>query len=228
MVTPPLPAVALVSGRGTNLEALLATQAAGWLPLQLHAVISNRPGARALARAREHGIAAEVVDHRDYDQRTGFDADLGAAIDRHRPALVILAGFMRILSAEFIARYGQRLINIHPSLLPDFKGLDTHRRALAAGVSRHGATVHFVTPELDAGPAVLQASVAVRVDDDPDSLAARVLEREHRLYPLAVRWFAEGRLAFDGACAWLDGERLTRPVIDPPALEEVPHVSPLD
>lgn len=223
-MTAPLPAVALVSGRGTNLEALLATQAAGWLALDLRAVISNRPGAQALARARSHGIAAEVVDQRNYGHRAGFDTDLAAAIDRHQPALVILAGFMRILTNEFIARYGPRLINIHPSLLPEFKGLDTHRRALAAGVSRHGATVHFVTPELDAGPAVLQATVAVRADDDPETLAARVLEREHRLYPLAVRWFAEGRLAFDGACAWLDGQRLTAPVMDPPELEDVPDV----
>lgn len=224
-MTRPLPAVALVSGRGTNLEALLATRAAGWLPLDLRAVISNRPGARALTRASAHGVAAEVVDHRGYGDRRGFEADLAAAIDRHAPSLVILAGFMRILTADFIARYGQRLINIHPSLLPDFKGLDTHRRALDARVSRHGATVHFVTPELDAGPAVLQASVAVYADDDPETLAARVLEREHRLYPLAVRWLAEGRLAFDGTWPWLDGERLTGPIVDPPALEEVPHVS---
>ncbi len=223
-MTAPLPAVALVSGRGTNLEALLATRAAGWLPLDLRAVISNRPGARALTRAREHGIAAEVLDHRRYGDRASFDTDLAAAVDRHEPALVILAGFMRILSDAFVAHYGQRLVNIHPSLLPDFKGLDTHQRALDAGVSRHGATVHFVTPELDAGPAVLQASVAVRADDDAATLAARVLEREHRLYPLALRWIAEGRLAFDGTAAWLDGERLTRPVLDPPDLEDVPDV----
>jgi len=224
-VTPPLPAVALVSGRGTNLEALLATRSAGWLPLDLRAVISNKPDAQALTRAHVHGVAAEVVDHRAYRDRPGFEADLTAAIDRHAPSLVILAGFMRILTADFIARYGQRLINIHPSLLPDFKGLDTHRRALDAGVSRHGATVHFVTPELDAGPAVLQASVSVAPDDDPESLAARVLEREHRLYPLAVRWFAEGRLVFDGRFTWLDGQRLNAPLMDPRELEDVPAVA---
>jgi phosphoribosylglycinamide formyltransferase-1 len=225
VVSAPVRAVALVSGHGTNLEALLATQHAGWLPLALAAVVSNRPGAPALARASRYGAATEVVDHTRYGERTAFETDLARAIDRYSADLVILAGFMRVLSAAFIARYRQRLINIHPSLLPDFKGLDTHRRALEAGVAYHGATVHFVTAELDAGPAVLQARVAVRADDDADTLAARVRAREHRLYPLALRWLAEGRLRFDGTDAWLDGERLARPVIDPPALDEVPHVA---
>lgn len=225
-MTRDLAAVALVSGRGTNLEALLATRAAGWLPLELRAVISNRPNARALRRAVDHGVAAETVDHTRYPDRDAFEADLCTAIDRHAPELVILGGFMRILSTEFIDHYAGRLINIHPSLLPDFKGLDTHRRALEAGVARHGATVHFVTPNLDAGPAVLQATVAVRDDDDADTLAARVLEREHRIYPLAVRWFAEGRLTFDGESAWLDGRDLAEPVVDPPEIEEVPRATP--
>ncbi len=221
-MTRALPAVALVSGRGTNLEALLASRDAGWLPLDLRAVLSNRPEARALERARAHGVDPVVVDQGEHREREAFDRAMAAAIDRYEPALVILAGFMRILSTHFVERYADRLINIHPSLLPDFRGLDTHARALAASVAYHGASVHFVTPELDAGPVVIQARVPVRGDDDAETLAARVLEREHRIYPLAVRWIAEGRLAFDGTTAWLDGTALTSPVVDPPEADDVP------
>lgn len=217
-----LPIVVLVSGRGTNLEALLAAHARGDLPVDFRAVISNRPAVPALDRADAHGVTAEVVDHKAYDDRAAFDAALAEAIDRHAPALIVLAGFMRILTDGFIERYRDRMLNIHPSLLPDFRGLHTHRRALEAGVERHGATVHFVTPELDGGPAVLQATVPVRAGDTEETLAARVLEREHRIFPLAVRWFAHGRLTFDGRTARLDGATLAGPIIDPRDIEDEP------
>jgi phosphoribosylglycinamide formyltransferase-1 len=148
-----------------------------------------------------------------------FDAALRAAIERHRPGLVALAGFMRILGPAFVGRYHGRILNIHPSLLPQFRGLDTHRRALQAGVSEHGASVHFVTEELDGGPIVVQARVPVLPNDDPETLAARVLEQEHRIYPLAVRWFADGRLRLEPDGAWLDGRRLERPLTVHPGAE---------
>lgn len=223
-MTAALPVVVLVSGRGTNLQALLDTHARGWLPVDLRAVIANRPGTAALERAAAAGVPGLTIDHAAYPDRVAFDAALATAIDRYAPGLLVLAGFMRILTDGFVERYRDRMLNIHPSLLPDFRGLDSHRRALEAGVTRHGATVHFVTPELDGGPPVLQATVPVRGGDDPDTLAARVLEREHRIYPLAVRWFAEGRLAFDGHVARLDGRPLEGPVVDPPEAEEVPIV----
>lgn len=217
-----LPIVVLVSGRGTNLEALLAAHARGDLPVEFRAVISNRPGVAALGRAAAHGVAAEVIDHKAYGDRAAFDAALAETIDRHAPALIVLAGFMRILTDGFIERYRDRMLNIHPSLLPDFRGLHTHRRALEAGVERHGATVHFVTPELDGGPPILQATVPVRAGDTEETLAARVLEREHRIFPLAVRWFAQGRLTFDGGTARLDGATLATPIIDPRDIEDEP------
>ncbi|MBK7469373.1 MAG: phosphoribosylglycinamide formyltransferase [Betaproteobacteria bacterium] len=187
--------VVLISGRGSNLAALLDAK----LPATVAAVISNKADAAGLALARAHGIPALVVAHRDYASRDAFDAALAAAIDRHAPALVVLAGFMRILTPGFVGRYAGRLINIHPSLLPSFTGLDTHRRALAAGVKIHGCTVHFVTPELDHGPIIAQAAVPVLEDDTEVTLAARVLAEEHRILPQAVRWFAQGRLViFDG------------------------------
>ncbi len=180
--------VVLISGRGSNMRALVE---AG---LPVAAVISNRPDAAGLAYARERGIAAEVVDHKQYAGREPFDAALAAAIDAHAPRLVVLAGFMRILTADFVQRYAGRMLNIHPSLLPSFTGLDTHERAIAAGVKAHGCTVHFVTPELDHGPIVVQAVVPVLAPDDADALAARVLAQEHVIYPRAVRWFLDGRL----------------------------------
>jgi phosphoribosylglycinamide formyltransferase 1 len=180
--------VVLISGRGSNMRALVD---AG---LPVAAVVSNRPDAAGLVYARERGIAAEVVDHRRYAGREPFDAALAAAIDAHSPRLVVLAGFMRILTAGFVGHYAGRLLNIHPSLLPSFTGLDTHERAIAAGVKAHGCTVHFVTPELDHGPIVIQAVVPVLAGDDADALAARVLTQEHVVYPRAVRWFLEGRL----------------------------------
>lgn len=186
--------VVLISGRGSNLKAIIDAVRAGELPVALAAVISNRPEAAGLAHARAAGVATEVIDHRDYPDRAAFDTALMRAIDRYRPDLVALAGFMRVLGAGFIDHYRDRLINIHPSLLPAFPGLDTHARALAAGVVEHGASVHFVTREVDCGPVIVQARVPVLPGDTPEALAARVLVEEHRIYPLAIRWFAEGRV----------------------------------
>jgi len=200
-----LPVVILLSGRGTNLQAILDETRAGRLPIDIRAVIGNNPGAEGLARARAAGLPTEVVDHRAYPTREAFDAALRQAIDAHAPGLVVLAGFMRILGRAFIEHYTGRLVNIHPSLLPKYPGLDTHARALAAGEREHGASVHFVTPAVDAGPVIVQARVAVRPDDTPAALAARVLAQEHRIYPQAIRWFAEGRLVLRDGRAWLDG-----------------------
>ena len=182
--------VILISGRGSNMEALLDAR----LPARIAAVISNRPEARGLATAKARGIATAVVDHRGFGDRAAFDAALAAEIDGHRPDLVALAGFMRIFTAPFIERYNGRMMNIHPSLLPSFPGLHTHRQALAAGVRIHGCTVHFTAPAVDSGPIIVQAAVPVLPDDTEELLAARVLAEEHRVYPQAVRWFLEGRL----------------------------------
>ncbi len=198
-------AVILISGRGSNMQALLE---AG-LPVDFACVISNRPQAAGLAIAARHGVATAVVDHHQHDGRAAFDAALTEEIDRHAPDLVILAGFMRVLTEDFVRHYANRLVNIHPALLPAFPGLDTHVRALAAGVKLHGCTVHFVTPEVDAGPIIAQAAVPVLADDTPETLAARVLRQEHRLFPLAVRWLAEGRVRLreDGGTALLPAPR---------------------
>src|ERR1044071_2893072 len=173
--------VILISGRGSNMQAILAAR----LPMTVAAVISNEPTAAGLAFAREHGIATRVVDHRAYTERTAFDRALALEIDAFNPHLIVLAGFMRILTDDFVQRYAGRLLNIHPSLLPSFTGLHTHRRALEAGVKVHGCTVHFVTPQLDCGPIVVQAAVPVLADDTEEALAARVLAQEHRIYPQA-------------------------------------------
>jgi phosphoribosylglycinamide formyltransferase-1 len=178
----------LVSGRGSNMRSLVE---AG-LPVSV--VISNRADAAGLEFARARGIATAVVEHRAYGTREAFEQALAAALDRHAPRLVALAGFMRVLTPAFVARYAGRMLNIHPSLLPAFPGLDTHARALAAGVKVHGCTVHFVTEALDAGPIVIQAAVPVLPGDSAAGLAARVLEQEHRIYPRAARWFLEQRL----------------------------------
>lgn len=184
--------VVLISGRGSNMQALLE---AG-LPVQFACVISNRPDAAGLAVAAGHGVPTAVVDHRQHPGRAEFDAALADEIDGHAPDLVILAGFMRVLTEDFVRHYERRMINIHPALLPAFPGLHTHARAIAAGVKLHGCTVHFVTPEVDAGPIIVQAAVPVLADDTPQALAARVLRQEHRIFPLAVRWLAEGRVRF--------------------------------
>jgi phosphoribosylglycinamide formyltransferase-1 len=182
--------VILISGRGSNMQAILDAR----LPLKVAAVISNEREAGGLAAAQRYGAVTRVVDHRAYSDRAAFDTALSAEIDAFSPDLVVLAGFMRILTDAFVNRYRGRLINIHPSLLPAFTGLDTHRRALAAGVKVHGCTVHFVTPQLDHGPIVIQAAVPVVAGDSEEALAARVLTQEHRIYPQAVRWFCEDRL----------------------------------
>ncbi|KAB2927722.1 MAG: phosphoribosylglycinamide formyltransferase [Dechloromonas sp.] len=187
--------VILISGRGSNMEALIAARDAGRLPVDIVAVISNRPDARGLETAARAGIATHFIDHKGFAGREAFDAALAGCIDDFAPDLVVLAGFMRILSEGFVRRYEGRLINIHPSLLPAFPGLHTHQRALEEGVRIHGCTVHFVTPALDHGPVIIQAAVPVFDDDSEASLAARVLTQEHKIYPQAVRWFAEGRLS---------------------------------
>jgi phosphoribosylglycinamide formyltransferase-1 len=189
--------VSLISGRGSNLEAIVrACQAEGWSG-RIAAVISNRPDAAGLKFAASHGIATAVVDHKAFPDRDSFDAALAQVIDGFSPDLVVLAGFMRILTPGFVKRYAGRMLNIHPSLLPCFPGLHTHEAALAMGVKVHGATVHFVTADLDHGPIVLQAIIDVRQGDTPDSLAGRLLAQEHTIYPRAVRWFVEGRLSVE-------------------------------
>lgn len=201
----------LISGSGSNLQALIDGSIAG-LPYEIIAVISNRADAFGLERARRQGIPAEVLDHRAYPDRESYEAELQELIDGHAPGLVVLAGFMRILTPGFVAHYGGRMLNIHPSLLPKLRGLHTHQRALDAGEQEHGASVHFVTAELDGGPLILQSSVPILPGDDAETLAARVLTREHIIYPQAVTWFAEGRLrlAEDGR-VWLDGAPMSAP-----------------
>lgn len=199
--------VVLISGRGSNMEALVQACAKEAWPARIVAVISNRPLAAGLGFARSRGIAAEVVDHQAYAERHSFDQALAEAVDRHQPDLVVLAGFMRVLGEAFVRHYEGRLLNIHPSLLPAFPGLHTHRRALEAGCKVAGATVHFVTPALDHGPVVMQAVVPVLPQDDEESLAARVLQAEHLIYPCAVRWFVEESLRLDaGVVRQLEGQ----------------------
>ena len=184
--------------------SILDAIASGELPANVAAVIANRPEAAGLETARARGIPVRLVDHRHYADRTAFDAALAETIDAFAPDLVVLAGFMRILTPDFVQRYRGRMLNIHPSLLPLFTGLHTHRRALEAGARVHGCTVHFVTPELDHGPIVIQAAVPVLDDDDESALASRVLAQEHVIYPLAIRWFIEGRLHLLDGKAKLD------------------------
>ena len=198
--------VILISGRGSNMEALIVARDCGTLPVDIAAVISNRPDAAGLATAAAAGIAVRCIDHKAFAGRDAFDAALSVCIDGFGPDLVVLAGFMRILSDGFVHNYAGRLMNIHPSLLPAFPGLHTHRRALAEGVRIHGCTVHFVTPTLDHGPVIIQAAVPVLDSDDEATLAARVLRQEHRIYPQAVRWFAEDRLRLDGGRVRLAAE----------------------
>ena len=211
--TPKLPIVVLISGRGSNLQSIIDQAASGDLPVEIRAVISNRPGVRGLDRAAAAGIETRVLDHGDFSDRESYDRALAELIDSYHPGLVVLAGFMRILTPGFVRHYAGRMLNIHPSLLPKFRGLHTHERALEAGEKEHGASIHFVTEELDGGPVFLQAVVPVLPDDTPERLAARVLEQEHRLYPEAIRWFAEGRIRLteDGRLL-LDGKPLDSPV----------------
>ena len=200
--------VVLLSGTGSNLQALIDSTRTGDSPVRIAAVISNRSDAYGLQRAQDAGIDTRALDHKAFDGREAFDSALIELIDAFNPKLVVLAGFMRILSADFVRHYEGRLLNIHPSLLPKYKGMHTHQRALDAGDREHGCSVHFVTEELDGGPLVVQAVVPVESGDSAQTLAQRVHTQEHRIYPLAVRWFAEGRLILGDQGALLDGQLL--------------------
>lgn len=213
----PQPVVVLISGRGSNMRALIEHSRAQTSAYEVVRVLSDKPTAAGLAMAQDLGVAAAAIpadggSARNPSGRAEYDRKLAAAIDDCPPALIVLAGFMRILSPEFVNRYAGRIVNIHPSLLPKYPGLHTHRAVLAAGDPLHGATVHFVTAELDGGPPIIQATVRVRPGDDEARLAARVQAEEHRIYPLAVGWYCEGRLRCREGRAWLDGEVLDVPV----------------
>jgi len=200
--------VVLLSGSGSNLQAFIDAVNAQTLDAKIVAVISNKADAFGLQRAQQHNIPTEILSHKDFANRDSFDAALIEKIDPYKPDLIILAGFMRILTPAFVQHYRGKLLNIHPSLLPKYPGLNTHQRAIDAGDSHGGATVHFVTEELDGGPAILQAAVAIQAGDDGATLAARVLRIEHRIYPQAAQWFASGRLALRDNQAYLNGELL--------------------
>src|SRR5471032_909159 len=200
--------VVLLSGTGSNLQALIDSTRTGDSPVRIAAVISNRSDAYGLQRARDAGIETRSLDHKAFDSREAFDAAMIELIDTFNPKLVVLAGFMRILSANFVRHYQGRLLNIHPSLLPLYKGLHTHQRVLDAGDTEHGCSVHFVTEELDGGPLVVQSVISVELHDSPATLAQRVHVQEHQIYPLAIRWFAEGRLRLGDEGALLDGQLL--------------------
>ncbi|HEX7080109.1 MAG TPA: phosphoribosylglycinamide formyltransferase [Gammaproteobacteria bacterium] len=214
MSAQPLPGVVvLISGEGTNLQALIDAARDGRLSAEVRAVISDRADARGLARARDAGIEARYIGRREHADRGAYERALGDAIEAHAPAAIVLAGFMRVLGAAFVRRFEGRMLNIHPSLLPRHRGLDTHRRVLEAGDAEHGATVHFVTEELDAGPFVIQYRIRVRPGDTPETLARRVQRGEHLILPRATGWLAGGRLALEDGRAVLDGETLASPVL---------------
>jgi phosphoribosylglycinamide formyltransferase-1 len=212
-VPQPLPLVILISGRGSNMVAIARAVAAGRSPARVAAVISDRGDAHGLERARELGIPTAVVAAKPGQPRSDYDRSLAAAVREHSPGLVPLAGFMRILGADFVHEFSGRLLNIHPSLLPKYTGLHTHARVLAAREHEHGCSVHFVTEELDGGPIVIQARVPVLPGDDAERLAARVQVQEHRIYPMAIEWFANGRLQWRNGSPWLDGRVLAQPVV---------------
>ncbi len=210
--TAALPVVVLISGSGSNLQAIIDAIRDDGLPVEIRAVISNRPEAYGLVRARAANIPAEVIDHTTFSDRSEYEAALQQLIDQYAPALVVLAGYMRILGTAFVKHYQGRMLNIHPSLLPDFPGLNTHQRALDAAVAEHGASVHLVTSELDGGPVIIQATVPLLPDDDATALAQRVQTQEHQIYPLAIRWFAEGRLTVRAGELLLDQKPLHQPI----------------
>lgn len=201
--------VVLISGSGSNLQALLDACAAGFIDGRVVAVISNKAKVYGLQRAKDAGVPTQVISHKDYADRFAYDQALINVIDQYQADLVVLAGFMRILTPEFVEHYQGRLLNIHPSLLPKYQGLHTHQRAIAAGDTEHGCSVHFVTAELDGGPVILQAKVPIFADDDPQLVAERVHEQEHRIYPLVVRWFCQNRLQQRADKALLDGQILS-------------------
>lgn len=205
--------VVLISGGGSNLQAIIDGCADGSIPARIAAVISNRADAYGLTRAAKANLATRVLDHRGFADRESYDAALAEVIEEYAPHALLLAGFMRILTPAFVSRFRGRMFNIHPSLLPKYTGLHTHQRALDAGESRHGASVHFVTEELDGGPVVLQAWVPIERNDDATRLAARVLAREHLIYPAVARWFAQGRLHMRDERVLLDDTPLTEPIL---------------
>jgi phosphoribosylglycinamide formyltransferase-1 len=207
-----LPLVVLISGSGSNLQALIDAIGQERLPAEILAVISNRADAFGLERARQAGIETRVLDHREFPDRESYDRELAALVDQFQPELVVLAGFMRILTPEFVDHFHGRMLNIHPSLLPRHRGLHTHERVLEAGETVHGASVHYVTEELDGGPVVMQARVPVEGGDSVDTLAARVLTREHLIYPAVIRLIAAGRVRLEDNRVFMDGASLERPL----------------
>lgn len=208
-----LPVVILISGGGSNMRTIAEAAATGRLNVEVRAVISDRADAGGLATAASMGIAHQVISSREFATREAFDTALADAVERYRPELVVLAGFMKILGSGFVERFAGRVLNIHPSLLPKYPGLHTHRRALAAGDAEHGATVHFVTAQLDGGPPIMQIRVPVLPDDTESSLAARVLRQEHRLYPEVLQLCAAGRLQYANGSIRLDGQELSTPLV---------------
>lgn len=213
MSRPPLPVAVLVSGHGSNLQALLDASAAGRLNVLFRLVASDRPEARGLDRARRAGITVAALPPADFADRSAWNEALGALLSQSGARLVILAGFMRVLGPALVGAWRGRMLNVHPSLLPLYRGLHTHRRALLAGDRMHGASIHFVTEELDGGPVVLQARIPILPGDDEQSLAQRVQLREHEIFPRVVEWIADGRLEWRDGAPWLDGRRLVRPVV---------------
>lgn len=207
-----LPIVVLISGNGSNLQAIIDAIDAGDLHADIRAVISNRAEAYGLERAQNHGVATAVINHHDYPDRKQFDLALQKIIDRFDPRLLVLAGFMRILTPDFVEHYKGRMINIHPSLLPRHTGLNTHQRAIDAGDTEHGVSIHFVTNELDGGPVISQARVPILPDDNAETLARRVLDQEHILYPQTLEWFCREQLQQVGNAVYLDGKRLDKPI----------------
>ena len=206
----PFPIVVLISGSGSNLQAIIDSSSDPESSIYIRAVISNNPNAYGLERASRAGISCKVVNHRDYPDRNSYDLALMAEIDSHQPELVVLAGFMRILTAEFVNHYSGRLINIHPSLLPLYPGLNTHQQAIENGDIEAGATVHFVTPEVDDGPIIIQVRVPVFETDSSNDLASRVLQQEHLIYPKAIQWFAQGRVTVQNGNVLLDDKQSSK------------------
>lgn len=221
-MTPSCPVVVLISGRGTNMCVLADQARSGLLPIEIRAVVSDRADAPGLQLARERNIPTDTIALRDFPSRDAFDMRLGELVDSYQPKLVVLAGYMKILSPTFVKRFSGRLLNIHPSLLPKYPGLHTHRRALAAQDREHGASVHFVIEKLDSGPIVIQGRVPVQLNDSEATLAARVHQAEHMIYARAVDWYARGRLALQDGQAWLDSRPLPTPVIEDFNSERMP------
>lgn len=211
----PLPIAVLISGRGTNMRVIAERAAAGSLPVDVRVVISDQPAAEGLRIAAAMNIATHVLSPRDFADRASYDQALVRLLAQYEPKLVVLAGFMRILTPHFIGAFAGRILNVHPSLLPDYRGLHTHRRVLEAGEKLHGVSVHFVTEELDGGPVIVQAEVPVLPGDSETTLSARVQRGEHRIYPQAIDWFARGRLLLKDGRVWLDGRALDRPLREP-------------